>query len=564
MRLPHLLYRTVMALGVCGLALASPALAQSLHFPVPERRAEAALNPRHVRDYLQFLSSDRLEGRGTGQRGGEIAAAYIANQFALDGLEPGGDDGTFLQYVPLIGIDTLAASQLTIAGHGRSFDLHLLTDTAGTDESQQPHSRFSAPLVFVGYGISAPEFHWDDYKGVDLKGKVAVMLVNEPPSQDPHFFAGPALTYYGRWTYKFEEAARRGAIACLLIHDTAMASYGWDVVRTSWSGRRAYVQRTAGQPALDYAGWISNASAHQVFAAAGLDLAVEMKAAQSRAFHPVPLGMSATGEMTSTVQPLHGTWNVIGIWPGQPGRLRQQAVMLTAHYDHLGIHRGDQGDNIYNGAIDNGTGSAMLLEMAHAMTTTGAHARRAVIFAAVTAEEQGLLGSQYLGQHPPVPARRIAVDLNTDAVLQLGRTRDINVEGAERTTLYDAIREILHQHHLKVQEVMHHGAGEYYRSDHFSLARVGIPSFSMNLGVDYMGRPAGWGQKQQRDYNDHRYHQPSDEFMPDWNYSGDIELMRLEMEIAWVAADEPGLAGWQPDDEFAAARAQSLAKGMRP
>lgn len=553
-------FQPALVLALCGVVLATlGAAAQTIHFPQDERRAEAQLNPDHVRAYLRYLSSDLLEGRGTGERGGELAAAYIANQFELDGLQPGGDHGTYLQYVPLIGIDTLPSSHLVIAGHGQHFPLQFLADTAGTDETQQAHSQFSAPMVFVGYGIHAPEFQWDDYKGVDLHGKVAVMLVNEPPSRDPHFFNGPALTYYGRWTYKFEEAARRGAVACLLVHDTAMASYGWDVVRSSWSGRRAFAERAPHQPKLHYAGWITEAKATAIFAASGLNLKAEMKAAQSRDFHPVVMGMTAAGDITSDVTKLHGTWNVVGLWPGRDPRLGKQAVLLTAHYDHLGIHPGEKGDNIYNGAVDNGSGTADLLELAHAVSSSGARTKRTLVFAAVTGEEQGLLGSQYYGEHPVIPAAETSLDLNTDAILQLGRTRDINLEGARRTTIFPAVQEILRQHHLRLEQVVHKGAGEYYRSDHFSLARVGIPAFSMNLGKDYFGRPAGWGQQQEEDYNDHRYHQASDEFDPRWTYSGDIELMRIEMEIAWVAGTQAGLVQWEPGDEFASLRQNSAA-----
>src|SRR5690348_733600 len=362
------------------------------------RRAMAGVDPLRIRAHVRFLSDDLLEGRGTGQRGGDLAARYIATQFALYGLKPAGDEGTYFQKVAMVGIATQPGSTISLLpDNGKPMDLKSNDEVVLMDESQQPSSDIDAPLLFVGYGIDAPEYRWNDYKDVDVRGKVLLMLVNEPPSDDPNFFKGKALTYYGRWTYKYEEAARKGAAGVILVHKTDMASYGWDVVRNSWGGEKEYLKNT-GQPALAVDSWVTLEVARKLASDAGKDLGDLMQAAMSRDFHPMPLPVKLKAHLVSKTRDIESN-NVIALLPGSDPKLKDQAVIYTAHYDHLGIQPDMAGDNIYNGAADNATGCGILLELARAFANAAQKPKRSILFASVTGEEQGLLGSEYLGQH---------------------------------------------------------------------------------------------------------------------------------------------------------------------
>ena len=409
-------------LSVVSRQLAGPAIA-----------ALQKIDPERIRAHVRFLSHDLLEGRGTGQRGGDIAAEYIATQFALYGLKPAGDHGTYMQTVPLVGTTPLPGTTFSLQSeHGVTLNPKPLDQYVAYDETQQPESDVDAPIVYVGYGIEAPEYHWDDYKGVDVRGKVLLALVNEPDSNDPHFFKGRALTYFGRWTYKYEEAARKGAAGVILIHKTDMASYPWDVVRNSNSGEKSYL-KADGAPKLKVAAWVPFGIANQLVAMAGQDLGKLMLQARSRDFHPVELPVKLKAHMVSKVRPFSSN-NVVAMLPGSSPKLSKEAVMYTAHYDHLGIRPDMPGDNIYNGADDNATGCGILLELAHAFSLATRHPARSVIFASVTAEEQGLLGSDYLLDHPPVSALNITLDVNFDYLPPLGTPEEVEVSGAERTT----------------------------------------------------------------------------------------------------------------------------------
>jgi hypothetical protein len=351
--------------------------------PTPAFAAMQTIDPERIRAHVRFLADDLLEGRGTGQRGGDIAAQYIATQFALYGLKPAGDSGTYLQKVPMVGVTTLPESTFTIASNsGQPMNLKLLDDYVTSNQTQQPQSDINTEIVYVGYGIEAPEYNWDDYKSTDVKGKVLLMLVNEPPSDDPRFFKGKALTYYGRWTYKYEEAARKGAVGVILIHKTDMASYGWDVVRNSWSGEAAYL-KAEGVPKLTAASWVQLEVARKLAAAAGMDLDKMMVDALSRDFRPIPLPARLQAHLVSGIRPFDSN-NVIGMLPGTSARLKNEAVMYTAHYDHLGIAPNQPGDKIYNGANDNATGCGILLEIARAYSAAGTKPARSIIFASVT------------------------------------------------------------------------------------------------------------------------------------------------------------------------------------
>src|SRR5208283_4266277 len=407
-----------------GAPVPDPAAAGTRHEAVSVRLPSAAfaametINPEHIRWHVRFLSHDLLEGRGTGQRGGDIAAEYIATQFAEYGLKPAGDNGSYLQKVPLVGVTTLAETQFSLLPkNAAAMHLKPLEEYVAQDQTQQERSEVDAEIVYVGYGIEAPEYNWDDYKGMDVRGKVLLMLVNEPPSEDPKFFKGNALTYYGRWTYKYEEAARKGAVGVILVHREDMASYPWEVVRNSFSGEQSFLKLEG--PALKVASWVQLDVAKKLAVACGMDLDKMMAEAQTREFHPVNLGAKLKAQMVSKLREFESN-NVVAMLPGSDRKLKDEAVMYTAHYDHFGIRPDMPGDNIFNGAADNATGCGILLELARAFSVAKERPGRSMIFAAVTAEEQGLLGSEYLGKHPPVPAGKIALDLNYDDVQPLG------------------------------------------------------------------------------------------------------------------------------------------------
>jgi Zn-dependent M28 family amino/carboxypeptidase len=527
----------------------------SVRLPGAAFAAMQTINPDHIRWHVRYLSHDLLEGRGTGQRGGDIAAEYIATQFAEYGLKPAGDSGTYLQKVPLVGIATLPETQFSLVPkQGAAMHLKPLDEYVAFDQTQQERSDVDAEIVYVGYGIEAPEYNWDDYKGVDVRGKVLLMLVNEPPSDDPKFFKGKALTYYGRWMYKYEEALRKGAVGVILIHKEDMASYPWEVVRNSNSGEKSYLKVES--PALKVASWIQLEVARKLAAASGMDLEKMMADARMREFHPVSLGAKLKAHMVSKVRNFESN-NVIAELPGSNRKMKDEAVLYTAHYDHLGIRPEMAGDNIYNGAADNATGCGILLEVARAYSVAREHPGRSIIFAAVTAEEQGLLGSEYLGKHPPVAAGKIALDLNYDDVQPLGAAEEVEVSGAERTTFYPWVQATAKEFRLAIRPDARPEAGHYYRSDHFSLARVGIPSFSINEGMKFKGHDEAWGLAQNKEYTEKRYHQPSDEYHPEMDFTGDAAMARFGFALGWEAASFTKLIGWQKGDEFEAERAKS-------
>jgi len=556
----------ICCLAICLVLMFSSAIAKSnrkpvatasAHLPPAAISALQKIDPEHIRAHVRFLSHDLLEGRGTGQRGGDIAGEYIATQLWLNGLKAAGDNGTFFQKVPMVGITPAPETTFELVPNkGDSMRLKPLDDYVAYDETQRASDDIDSDIVYVGYGVEAPEYQWDDYKGVDVRGKVLLMLVNEPSSNDPNFFKGRALTYYGRWTYKYEEAARKGAVGVILIHKTEMASYPWEVVRNSNSGEKASLKSDA--PQLKAASWIQLDVARKLAQSSGMDIDKMIADANSRNFHPVNLPLHLKAHMVSKIRPFSSN-NVIAMLPGSDPNLKNEAVIYTAHYDHLGIRPEMPGDNIYNGARDNATGCGILLELARVFAQSPARPRRSVIFASVTAEEQGLLGSEYLGKHPPIPAGKIALDLNYDDIPPLGEPEEVEVSGAERTTLYPTVEAMAKEFRLAIRPDSHPEAGHYYRSDHFSLARVGVPSFSLNEGMKYKHHNTEWGMQQAEEYTNKHYHQPSDEYDPAMNFAGDAVLARFGFALGWAAASQPKVVGWQSGDEFEAPRKQSLA-----
>ena len=533
------------------------ALSLSAQTPPAVKAAEDSISAQAIRAHVRFLADDLLEGRGPGLRGGDLAAQYIATQFAIYGLKPAGDNGTYLQQVEFFGMRVKRDSTSfdLVPTSGSPMSLHFGTDYTVANPRHTPLVDIDAPIVFVGYGVNAPEFQWNDYANVDVRGKVVLIIVGDPPSTDPNFFAGKALTYYGRWTYKYEEAARRGAIGALIIHRTDLASYPWAVVQNSWSGEKTYLASDT-NPQVAASAWITHEVSDKLFAASNRpDTDAEIDAAGKRGFKAVELPVRLKAHIESTVRPYKSP-NVIGILPGAATH-PDQAVLYTAHYDHLGIDPTLSGDQIFNGAVDNATGCGILLELARAWSTIK-NPPHSVVFAAVTAEEQGLLGSEYLGQHPPIPAGQIALNLNYDAIQPFGDPLSVTLTGAERTTFFPTVQRTAKAFDLQINPDAHPEAGLYYRSDHFSLARVGIPSFSIDEGTLYRGHDAAWGVAKDDDYTAHRYHTPQDNYTPDMDFTANAKLARFGMTLGWQALTAPRTITWRVKDEFLSAREKSL------
>jgi len=525
----------------------------------PRANLPSAISESALRSHIKFLSDDRLEGRGTGARGGEIAALYIAEQFEAMGLKGAGAKGSFWQPASLVGVKADPKTELRINGREKAEAFKFADDFVAFTGAQTDRVSVNADLVFVGYGIDAPEQKWNDYKGPaeDYRGKILVMLVNDPPATaaEPDLFGGRRLTYYGRWTYKFEEAARRGAVGALLLHTNESAGYPWSVVRTSNGSWRFDIARTPGDktPFLKVRSWMTNDAARRMMQLAGQNLDDLRKQAASRDFKPVKLNLTASLDLNSEVKRVEAP-NVVAILPGRDPKLKDEYVVFSAHWDHLGIGAPDKtGDNIYNGALDNATGVASILEIARVLSNLplAERPRRSILFLIPTAEEQGLIGAEWYSQHPLVPINKTAANINLDSMNILGPTRDFVPLGAERSSLKAVVDAIARERGLRISPDPRPEQGSFYRSDHFPFAKVGVPSISLKEGDDYVGRPKGWGEKKFKEYNDAHYHQPSDEFHDDWDFRGMIQEADFAMAIGRRVADMNAMPRFNPDDEFA-------------
>jgi Zn-dependent M28 family amino/carboxypeptidase len=508
-----------------------------------------SISASRIREHDRFLSSDLLEGRGVGTRGGDLATEYLATQFALAGAQPAGPNGSYFQPVPLVGVETQPAVQLTGLANGKTVPLKWLDDFVGVNETQQPNTQFDGEAVFVGHGIAAPEWKWDDYKGVDVRGKVVVLFTNEPTSTDPKFFDGRALTYYGRWTYKYEEATRRGAVACLIIHTTPTAGYGWDVVRSSWGRQNSYVALRPGEHALSLAGWVTRDAGQKLLSLAGKDVDELLAAAESRDFRPIPLGIRIHGDIPSKIRIIDSR-NVAALVPGSDPKLKDEVIIYSAHWDHLGVGEAINGDSIYNGAIDNATGCAIILELAHAWAALPQKPRRSALFLSVTAEEDGLRGSEYYAGHPIFPPAKTAINLNYDAIYPWGRAKDVVIDGAERTNVYPLAQAIARRLELTISPDSEPEQGHYFRSDHFSFAHVGIPAFSIDHATQFAGKPADYYQKSWDEFNEKHYHQPSDEFHADWDFTALQQAAQFGFLLGIDIANQDRLPDWRAGDQF--------------
>ncbi|KCZ56572.1 hypothetical protein HY29_08300 [Hyphomonas beringensis] len=521
---------------------------------------------------IETLADDTFEGRGPGTETGEAAADWVAAEMKRIGLQPGGEDGTYFQTVKMVNqtVD-LSASNLTFtAPDGTEMPMEPKKDAVfWTKRQNTDHISFDpTDVVFVGYGAVAPEYDWNDYGDQDLSGKTVIILVNDPgfATGDPDLFKGKAMTYYGRWTYKFEEAARQGVTAAIIIHETEPAAYGWDVVTGSWSGAQSdLVRSNGGEDRAALEGWITRDAAEKLFATAGLDLEEMKQAAKTPGFKPVPLeGMKASGEITQTIEQLESR-NVIGMLPGKT--TPDEYMLYTAHWDHLGKKpeqkTGAPGedfyaDQIFNGAVDNATGTAALLEIAEAMAAQDLD--RSAIFAAVTLEESGLLGSAYFAEHPTVPLNEIVAGINMDGALPIGRTKDMVVIGYGASELEDMLKDVLATQDRVIKPDSKPEAGYFYRSDHISLAKKGVPMLYADGGEDKRDGGIAAGKAAAAVYTAERYHKPMDEYSEDWDLEGFKEDVQAFYDVGTQIAQSDEWPTWYPGNEFEAVRKESLSK----
>ena len=538
-------------------SLFATVLATSLALAFPVHAADSATNAKAMpkveeaplRAHLAFLSSDVLEGRGTGQRGADLTVAYLETQALAAGLKPVSGK-SYRQAVKIAGIKSLPAeSSLHLEANGAPLAVAFGKDWVWAPGDAQAAHSLNADLVFVGYGITASEEGWDDYKGQDFKGKVLVMMVNDPlpTAEQPNRFGGKALTYYGRWTYKFEEAARRGAAGVLLIHTTTSASYDWSVIQNSWDGIERF-QLAQGDAGTGLQGWMTEDAARALFKAGGQDLDTLRAAAERKDFQPVALKAKVAGDMKAAVRRIE-QFNVAGVVPGTDPKLKDEVVIYSAHWDHLG-KQGTEGDTIFNGAVDNASGSAALLAMAK--VAVASPARRSQMFLWVAAEEQGLLGSAAYATAPLWPLAKTAANLNLDSLNFVGVTHDIGTQGSERTGLGKMAEATAKAMNMKIAEAKPDLRGGYFRSDHFSFAKVGVPAFSIEKGRDYVGDKAA--AKAQDEAYDKRYHQVTDEYDPSWDLSGMTQQAQFTLNLGRMVADAPKMPEWKAGDAFGKAR----------
>jgi Zn-dependent M28 family amino/carboxypeptidase len=550
----HLLAAALSSVLAISAASSSPSV-----IPSAQREAAAEITAELLRAHVKFLASDLLEGRGPASRGDRLAEEYIATQLEALGIRPGAPGGGWFQKVPLVEIRTEGPEGMTFTAGSKSLTIRQGEDFVARSGTQNPDAQIrDAEVVFVGYGIVAPEYRWDDFKDVDVRGKVLLVMNNDPES-DPKLFAGKTRLRYGRWDYKYEQAAKKGAAGVILIHTTPSAAYPWQVVQTSMAGAR-YELPDDGSPRIEMKGWATEETCRKIAALGGKDLDALRKAAESRKFRPVPLGSRLSYAMTNSIRKTESA-NVIGMIPGGDARLSKQAVIFTAHHDHLGVRPGAKAgdDAIYNGALDNASGVATVLSIAAAFADLPKAPKRTVYFALVAAEEQGLLGSEYLAGHPPVPPGSLAADINIDGVAIWGKTKDVSVIGLGKSSLDRDIVALAAAQGRSVKPDQFPDKGSFYRSDQYSFAKIGVPSAYLKSGTEVIGKPEGWGREQAELYTKTDYHQPSDEYRDSWDLAGAVEDAQLCFYLGAAVADAAAMPEWTPGDEFEAARKKALA-----
>jgi len=545
---------SILVIGVA--AGATPVAAAALELPDGAESASQRITPAVIAGAVRYLSDDLLEGRGPASRGDELARAYIASQFEQMGLQPGAADGTWQQSFDVVGITSQAPKTWTFTAKSGALELAFWNDFIAVAGQQVEATRIDdAEVVFVGYGITAPEYGWDDYK-TDVRGKI-VVIVNNDPDWDEKLFAGKLRLYYGRWDYKYENAARHGAAGAIIIHTVPSAGYPFQVVQTSWTGEQ-FELPAGDEPRLLVSGWVTEAAAQKLFQQAGKDLAASVQAAGKKSFKPLALGTRTSIAFTNTITRKR-TANVLGLLRGSDPRLRDEVVIYTAHHDHLGVGEPDStGDRIYNGALDNAAGVSQMLAIARAFTALPQPPKRSILFLAVGVEESGLLGSQHYARNPTFAPGRIAANINFDGAAIWGRSKDIILIGKGKSSL-DAVAEAVAatQDRIVVPDQFP-DRGFFYRSDQFNFARIGVPALYFDAGIQQRNRPEGWGKEQMERWEARNYHQPSDEIDASWNFEGTVEDARVGFLCGASVATTEALPQWNPGDEFEAARQSAL------
>jgi Zn-dependent M28 family amino/carboxypeptidase len=527
-----------------------------------------AVDGNKVLDHVKTLSSDEYEGRAPGTHGEELAVAYITDQFKKAGLKPGNPDGTYIQRVPMVGIVTDQKAVLSFRKGAKERKLAWRDDfVAWTKRVADAVNVDKSQMVFVGYGVQAPEFNWDDYKGIDLKGKTMVVLVGDPPvpdpanpaQLDPKMFGGRAMTYYGRWSYKYEMGQKFGAAAVLVVHETEPAGYPFTVVQGKTAEQFSLVAPDNNMSRVAVEGWITLDQAKALFAMAGQDFDALKKAAVTPAFKPVPLGVTASVSLHNTVRTIDSR-NVVGKIEGSDPVLKNEYVIYTAHWDHFGIGVPVNGDPIYHGAVDNASGVAGLVELGRAFATLPVAPRRSILMVAVTGEEQGLLGSGYYAANPLYPLAKTVGVVNMDALNVWGKTRDITITGLGNSDLDDYARQVAADQGREIRPDPTPEKGGFYRSDHFPFAQQGVPALASGGGIDFVGKPAGWGLERMAAFTANDYHKPSDKVKPDWDMSGAVQDLQYYWMVGYRVAQADKYPEWKPGTEFRAKREEMLKK----
>jgi Zn-dependent M28 family amino/carboxypeptidase len=550
----------ILGAAVTALALSQPQAPSS--GPVPaalEKAGHTFITQGAIEAPIRFLASDLLEGRGPGTRGDELARLYLQTQLEGMGFQPAFANGAWQQPFDIVGLTGAFPKTWSFAGKSGKVDLGYRVDYIAVTGQQAPQVSVSnAELVFVGYGIQAPEFQWDDYKGAKLAGKILVMMNNDP-DWDPKLFAGQRRLYYGRWDYKYESAAHQGAAGAIIIHTTASAGYPWQVVQSSWGGEQ-FELPAASEARLSLKAWATEDAVRRLVKSGGQDLDKLIEAAHSRDFKPVPLGVTTSIAFSNQITHVK-TANVGGVLPGNDPKLAPEVVIYSAHHDHFGIGEPDKsGDRIYHGAVDNASGCAQVLAIARAFAMLPARPRRTIMALFVAGEERGLLGSAYYARNPSFPPGRIAADINIDGGNILGRTRDATLVSLGKSSLDQIAERLAQMQGRKLLGDQYPDRGYYYRSDQFSFAKIGVPALFFNEGTEVIGKPAGWGKQQHDAWELKQYHQPSDKLEASWNLDGMIEDAQLDLYAGWLVAQADAMPTWNPGDEFVAARQRAIAE----
>ena len=541
-------------IGLCAISACSPTTDQ----PAVDSAALASITTDDLMRHTQRLASDGFEGRAPGTPGEDSTVAYLTSEYQRLGLAPGNPDGSFIQNVEMVGFT--ATPTAAISAGGNAIALRFPDDYVAVSRHEQPQiDVVNSDIVFVGYGVVAPEYGWDDYKDVDVRGKTIVMLINDPAIASPNdstqldsaIFRGNAMTYYGRWTYKYEIASEKGAAAAIIVHETGPAGYPYEVVQGSWGRENLDVKRAAGAPyrRVQVESWMTLDKTKELLSAAGFDFDSLKRAALSKDFRPVALNAKATFRIKNTIRQLQSR-NVIAKLEGSDSTLRDEYVVYTAHWDHLGRDTTREGDQIFNGALDNASGVAQMLEIAEAFTQLPEAPKRSILFLAVTAEEKGLLGAKYYAENPLYPLAKTLANINIDGVNQWGRTSDITVIGLGNSTLDDVLHDVATATERNVNADPEPEKGYFYRSDHFEFAKQGVPALYIDSGIEYIGKDSTYSQQKREEYVNNDYHKPTDEVKPDWDLSGAVDDARLLVEVGYRVAQGDTWPAWKPGVEF--------------